>query len=349
MAGYSDFSFTSLWARVGSRADSALQEAGKAPRGVVVPLPTEEHAALFDQIAPQLTGLEAFRLQTLATVDSRARLLVPLAGGATIVALLIGGQGLATAVIFGLVAAVAGWFVAMGSPAREYQAAVKDTFAKVVSGQLSGFDHVVEPATDLARLRSWRLFPELQSARTLDRITGQRNGRSVSLVEMSIAFAPGKRGRLDHNLSVSIVEVASDAVGGPLLVLTPHDAPPHLLESQRKVSDLLVTSTGDPEFDAAYSLRSDDSEAGRLLGPDLRSAILSLNEAGPAGRPCLVAHPGHLAVLFPTTFSDLAFHVPPYWVPIDADALIVQFASDLALKNSLANAVLNLPGEAMAR
>jgi hypothetical protein len=53
--------------------------------------------------------------------------------------------------------------------------------------------------------------------------------------------------------------------------------------------------------------------------------------------------PGYLAVLFPTKFADLAFHVPPYWVRIDADALLAQFASDLAVKNTLINAVLHLP------
>lgn len=344
MAGYSEFSFTSLWARIGGRADAALQKTGNAPRGVVVPLPAAERAALIDQIGAHLAELEALRRQTLATVDSRARILVPLAGGATLVALLIGGQGLAASVIFGLVAALTGWFIAMGKRAGQYQAAVKSVFAKAVSGYLSGFDHVVEPETDMARLRSWRLFPELQSARTLDRITGRRNGRSLTLSEMLIAYAPGKRGRLDHNLSVSVVEVASEAVEGALLVLTPHEAAPHILEAQRKAADLLAISTGDPQFDAAYSLRSDDPDAGRLLGPVLRGAILSLSEAGPAGRPGLVFLQGNLAVLFPTSFSDLAFHVPPYWEPIDADSLLAQFASDLALKNRLIDAVLNLPG-----
>lgn len=347
MAGYSEFSFTSLWARIGGRAEAALQSGGNAPRVVVVPLPAAERAALLDQIGPHLDGLEALRRQTLATVDSRARLLVPLAGGAAFVALLIGGQGLVTGVIFGIVAAVTGWFVAMGNRASQYQAAVKHIFAKAVSGHLSGFEHVVEPVTDLARLRSWRLFPELQSARTLDRITGRRNGRSLSLSEMSIAYAPGKRGRLDHTLSVSVVEVASDAVDG-LLVLLPHEAPPRVLEALRKVVDVLATSTGDPRFDAAYGLRSANPDAGRLLGPDLRSAILSLNEAGTAGRPCLVFLPGYLAVLFPTAFADLAFHVPPYWVSIHSDALLAQFASDLALKNSLIDAVLSLPVRATA-
>ncbi len=307
-------------------------------------MPAAEHAALADQIGPHLSALEALRRQALATVDSRARLLVPLAGGATLVAMLIGGQGLAAGVIFGLVAAVTGWFIAMGKLPGQYQAAVKNTFAKAVSGHLSGFDHVVDPETDMARLRSWRLFPELQSARTLDRITGTRNGRSLTLSEMSIAYAPGKRGRLDLSVSVSVVEVASEAVEGALLVLTPHDAAPHILEAQRRAADPMVVSTGDPQFDAVYSVRSDDPDAGRRLGPALRSAILSLSDTGPAGRPCLVFLPGYLAVLFPTSFSDRAFHVPPYWVPIDSDSLLAQFASDLALKNGLINAVLNLPG-----
>ena len=79
MAGYSEFSFTSLWARIGGRAD-ALQSAVNAPRGVVVPLPAAERAAIFDQIGPQLAELEVFRRQALATVDSRARLLLDVAG-----------------------------------------------------------------------------------------------------------------------------------------------------------------------------------------------------------------------------------------------------------------------------
>lgn len=343
MTGYSDFSFTSLWARIGGRADAALEAAGNTPRGVIVPLPEAERAALSARIAPHLAELEALRRQTLATVDSRARLLVPLGGGAAFVALLVGGQGLTTAVIFGLVAAFAGWFLAMGNRSGQYQAAVKSRFARAVSGYLAGFDHVVEPETDLARLRSWRLFPALQSARTLDRITGQRDGRLLSLSEMSIVYAPGKRDRLDHDISVSVVEVASDAVGDALLALTPRDAPPRIPEAQRKAADLPEIATGDAEFDAAYSLRSNDPDAGRLLSPGLRTAILALNEAGPTGRPYLTFLRGHLAVLFPTTPADRSFHVPPYWLPIDAEALLAQFASDLALKNRLIDVVLGLP------
>lgn len=343
MAGYSDFSFTSLWARIGGGADKALAATGNAPRGVVVDLPEPERAALAAQITPHLAGLENLRLQTLTTVDSRARLLVPLVGGGVFVGLLLSGQDFTKAVIFGLVSAFVGWFIAMGNRSGNYQTAVKTRFATVTSAHLSGFDHLVKPETDLAHLRSWQLFPDLQSAETLDRIKGTRDGRALSMSEMSVAFAPGKRGKLDHSLTLSVIEVASGAVDGAVIVLTPKDAPPRLLESQANASDLPVATTGDAAFDATYNLRLTPPDAVSQLSPALRSAILALGNKGPAGRPCVVFLPGYLAVLFPTNFSDLAFHVPPYWVPINADALLAQFASDLAVKNSLINAVLALP------
>ena len=342
MAGYSDFSFTSLWARIGGKADQALKATGNAPRGVVVALPEAERVALAAQITPHLETLEALRLQTLATVDSRARLFVPLAGGGAFVALLAGGQAISTAVIFGLLSAFVGWFIAMGNRSGQYQAPVKTRFATVTSAHLSGFDHVVEPATDLAVLRGWHLFPDLQSARTSDRIKGQRDGRSLSMSEISVAYAPGRRSSSDHVLSLSVVEVASAAVDGAIVVLTPKDAPPRILEAQSKAADLVAASTGDAAFDAAYSLHTIDPQSAGLLTTERRAAILALDKVAPAGRPYLVFLPGYLAVLFPTNFADLAFHVPPYWIPIDAEALLAQFASDLAVKNTLINAVLQL-------
>lgn len=349
MASYAEFSFTSLWARIGGGADQALRATGHAPRGVVVALPEEERAALAAQITPHLDALEALRLRTLATVDRRARFLVPLSGGVAFVALLASGQAISTAVILGLLSAVAGWFIAMGNRSTAYQAEVKTRFAKVISAHLSGFDHVVEPETELAKLHAWKLFPDLQSARTSDRIKGQRNGRSLSLSDMSIAYAPGRKGGSDHVLSFSVVEVSSDAVDGALLVLTPKDAPPRVIAAQTKVADLVAASTSDTPFDAVYSLRTNDPDVAHLLTTELRAAILALEDVAPAGRAYLVILPGYLAVLFPTTFADLAFHVPPYWVQIDADRLLAQFASDLARKNSLINAVLGLPGKAGTR
>ena len=348
MPGYSNFSFTALWARIGGVADSAVAAAGQSPRGVVVELPEEERAAMAAQLAPSMGELEQLRRQTLATVDRRARLLVPLAGGVVLLAVLLFYESTASALIFGLVAATAGWFVANGNRASAYQATVKQRLGSVVSGHLSGFEHRVEPQTDLAKLRAWCLFPDLQSARTLDQIQGERDGRPVSMAELSIAYAPQNSNHEmgDHRLSVSVVEVGSLATGQALLTLTPRDAPPRLLAAQSQAADSKASPTGDADFDSAFSLRThgaDAASATRLLTPRLRSAILALAQLGPAGRPYLVFGQESLTVLFPTQLADLAFHVPPYWVALDTDALLAQFASDLALKNALLNGVLGLP------
>lgn len=351
MARYSDFSFTSLWARIGGAADAAVKASGIAPGGIVVELPEAERAALAARIAPFTAELEALRVRTLADVDRRARLLVPLVGGGSFVALLAAGQGAGPAVIFGALAALSGWFLAMGNRASAYQTAVKSRFAKVTSGHLSGFEHVVAPETDLERLRSWRLFPKVLAATTTDRITGHRDGRSLSLSELSIDYAVRANrsttgSTSDHGISVTVVEVASSAVNDALVALTPKDAPWRLRSLQENIPDLNLVTTGDARFDAAYTLRLGGTTDPGLLKPTLRSAILDLETSAPAGRPYLVFMPGYLAVLFPTKLVDFAFHVPPYWVPLDPDGLIAQFASDLAVKNALVNAVLALPDEA---
>jgi hypothetical protein len=139
------------------------------------------------------------------------------------------------------------------------------------------------------------------------------------------------------------VEVASGAVEDALVTLTSQDAPWRLRSLQDDISDLSVVATGDAQFDAVYTLRLGGATDAGLLTPALRTAILGLEKNALAGRPYLVFMPGYLAVLFPKKLVDVAFHVPPYWVPLDPDALLAQFASDLAVKNSLINAVLALP------
>lgn len=341
---YADFSFTALWARIGGAADAALAAAGKAPRGIVTALPEAERMALTTQVAPFATELEQLRRTTLTTIDSRARLMVPLAGGVVFLGLLLAGQSAVSAVIFGLLGAVAGWLLAVGNRASAYQSAVRARFAPAVSAGLSGFDHAVAPQTDLARLQAWQLFPDLQSAETRDRITGTRDGRSLSLTEMTIVYARKRTDSShDHALSVSVVELAANTPDGVLIALTPKDAPPRLLAAQGRSRDQVALSTGDAAFDDVYVLRSNDPGAVNLLSAEMRGAILELGRIAPAGRPYLVILPGYMAVLFPTKLADLAFHVPPYWVALDADAVLAQFASDLAGRNALLNAVLDLP------
>lgn len=355
MAGYSTFSFTALWARIGGAADKAVVAAGLAPRGVVIDLVPADRAVLAADLAPFVAELEHLRLDTLARVDARARWWVPLAGGGVALALLAAGQDLTVTMVFGLLAALVGWFMAMGRRASTYQTAVKARFAPVITQHLSGFAHEVEPPTDLAKLRGWHLFPELQSATTSDQVRGQRSGRPVLLSEMGIAYAPSyQRDAMDNSLAATVVEttVAAVTTDAVTLVLTPQDAPARVLAAQAKAAALQPLRTGDAAFDAVYTLRGSHPQAAAALGATLRSAILGLGLVAPAGRPYLVFQATcgvGLTVVFPTRLPDLAFHVPPYWVALDAEALLAQFASDIARKNQLIEAVLALPGLAAGR
>lgn len=333
------FSYTALWARIGRPVDQALVATGVVSPGAVATLAEAERALLAAEIAPWLEELEALRRQTLDTVDRRARWMVPLAGIGTAIALLAGGWGVASATLFGLLAALGGWFIAIGRRAERYQAAVKRGFGDTVTTRMPGLTHVVEPETDLAQVRDWWLFPELQSARTLDRFEGDLQGRSVSLSEMAIAYAPGRRARSaarssmpDAVLHVAAIEAAWPAGDGTVLALTPSDALP-------------VAATGDAVFDAAYVLRC-AGDSGRVLTPELRASILAMDRIELPGRPFLSIRPGRVAVLFPLDLNHLAFHAPPYWIPIDADALLARFASDLAHRSALIRMVLELPAPA---
>ena len=346
---YATFSFTALWARLGHSMDSAMQASGKVPPVPEGALSASEHATLAAQLRPRLEAFETLRQQTLATVDRRARWWVPLAGIGTFVAVLAGGWGVTSALLFGLLAALAGWFVAIGSRAERYQAAVKQGVGDTVSVQLLGFAHEVAPETDLAHVRGWHLFPELQSARSLDRLTGDWHGREVILAEMAIAYAPGRGAQsprrsemADAVLPVSVVETDWPAARGAMLALTPKDAPRRLLLAPQG-DGLQPAATGDPGFDQAYAARCSGDDACALLTPALRASLLALHGNGKAGRPFVAIGHGRIAVLFRRDEDQVGFHVPPYWIPIDIDALLVRFASDLAQRRALITATLALP------
>ena len=75
-----------------------------------------------------------------------------------------------------------------------------------------------------------------------------------------------------------------------------------------------------------------------------RSAAHGLTEveAGKGLRPWFVIVPRRLIVLLPISKFDGAFQPPPFWRPIDNDALIAGYASDLARLNATLTATLAL-------
>lgn len=344
MPGYKSFSFTAVWAKIGDHVDKLLSRwkaAPPAPAPAVVSATHKE--ALRAQLAAIAPDIEASRLEVLHHIDRRARLWVPLAGGAALVILLTVGADLLSLLVFSLLAATGGFFAAMARPAEAYRKAIKSQLARTVTGSLHGLSHEVAPETDLARLRSWHLFPELQSAITEDRLTGNYNGRSLSLSEMNIAYERASdRGEPDRRVSVSVIEAATSGDAPTQLVLAPHRAPGRTRPVKSDAGRLIKATSGDAAFDEAYlMLITEGSEV--QLSAGLRDAIMKLADVTLMGRPWLVFLPGYLAVLFRIPLEHLAFEVSPYWVPFDPDAVLDRFLPGLASRLQLIDAVMELP------
>lgn len=262
--------------------------------------------------------------------------------------LLATGQGGMATLFWTAMAALSGGFVALGMDAHRYQAAVKARFAQTTSRLLSGFDHDTAATVDLARLRAWRLFPDPQGAVVEDRITGRRNGHTLSLSIMSVRYRRNiRKSNQSPELHVAAVEVETGPAGRAQTVLVPTAALARLRGGDvQRAQGLNLLSSGDEDFDAAYSIASSGPEETRaLLSPTFRPAVLDLargDGAAPRAAPYVVIMPFSLAVLFPLGLKDRAFVAKPYWVPLDADAVLAQFASDLARKIALINATLAL-------
>lgn len=339
--GWRRFSFTKHWAR---------QVSGLYPEPKVeTELPEELRSELLPSLEPEAQRLEKRRQETVVRIDSRARRMVPL-GLSPLLLIFVPGMGLGIPVILSLAGGLIGWGVAARAPAAEWQKEMREGFGQVLAERLSGFAHVSMPPPDVERLNALRLFGKIIKVDVSDRLTGHRDGRDLALSCMAIKYSAvenpitPKDGRDYPILYTDMVEVETAAKDAPLIVgvgKTPFDV---LRNTPAKVHGLTPFETQDPSFNAAFYLFSSDPEAAKqFLTDGLRAALITLSERHGHEPPHLVVMPGYLAVLFSRLTLKTAFQSRPYWVPVDAEKTLMQFASDLAGRNAMINDVRALP------
>ncbi|MFO7920314.1 MAG: hypothetical protein R6U99_05765 [Nioella sp.] len=339
--GWRRFSFTKHWAR---------QVSGLYPEPKVeTELPEELRSELLPSLEPEAQRLEKRRQETVVRIDSRARRMVPL-GLSPLLLIFVPGMGLGIPVILSLAGGLIGWGVAARAPASEWQKQMREGFGQVLAERLSGFAHVSMPPPDVERLNALRLFGKIIKVDVSDRLTGHRDGRDLALSCMAIKYSAvenpitSRDGRDYPILYTDMVEVETAAKDAPLIVgvgKTPYDV---LRNTPAKVHGLTSFETHDPGFDAKFYLFSSDPEAAkRFLTEKLRTALIAVSERHGLEPPHLVIMPGYLAVLFPRLTLKTAFQSRPYWVPVDAEKTLMQFASDLAGRNAMINDVRALP------
>lgn len=339
--GWRRFSFTEHWARLVS---------GLYPEPKVeVELPDELRSELLPSLEPEAQRLEKQRQETVERIDSRSRSMVPL-GLSPLLLIFVPGMGLGIPVILALTGGLIGWGAAARAPAAEWQKEMREGFGQVLAERLSGFAHVSMPPPDVERLDALRLFGKIIQVDVSDRLTGHRDGRDLALSTMAIKYASVENPRTRRDgrdypiLFADMVEFETAAKDAPLIVgvgKTPYDV---LRDTPAKVHGLTPFETQDQGFDATFYLFSSEPEAAkRFLTEKLRTALIALSEHHGHEPPHLVIMPGYLAVLFSRLTLKTAFQSRPYWVPVDAERTLMQFASDLAVRNAMINDVRALP------
>lgn len=338
--GLGQFSFTKHWARL-------VGGFYPAPK-VEVELPEDLRAELLPALRPEAARLEARRQETVARIDARARWMVPL-GLAPLLLILLPGVGPGVPILLAIVGALVGWGFAAGTPAKQWQKEMREGFGQTLAERLSGFAHVALPAPSPERLEALHLFGKIEDIEIADRLTGHREGRDLALSTMRIKYSSIEKPRNTQDgdrpvLNCDLVEVETTAREVPLIVGVGKTAHAVLRDTPKRVHGLTPFETGDADFDDLFYLFSADAQAARhVLTPDLRAALAALSAKHGHEPPHLVIRPRYMAILFSRLSLGAAFRSRPYWVPVDAERALAQFASDLAGRNAMINDVMALP------
>ncbi len=342
---YGNFSFTAVWAKIGGLADGILAGSGKKPEQPVSELPESRRPGLAEKLAPHAAELERLRRETLARVDRRARIRVPLLGAGALVVVMLFGGGVGAGLFFGLFGALGGWFFSVGRDAEAYRRAVKSRFGEAVAEDISGFTYEAERKADLEEMRAWKIFPDVRGAKIEDHMTGERDGRRLSLSRVSIVY-DRRRGKssFDPSLYCFRVDFGTASEFSGTTVVVGKEESLRFGRAAEKTHGLVPAATGSAEFDEKYRVyATDKGTAERDLILSVRSAFPALEKVCAAVGPILIFMPKRMTVLFPLESFDFAFEPKPFWIPLDTDRTLAAFASDLAIRERYLNAALALP------
>lgn len=310
-------------------------------------LPESLRAEILPTLRPEAVRLEEQRRKTVDQIDQRARWMVPI-GVSPLLLALIPGMGLGLPVIMAVAGGLLAWGAAARGPAAQWQKQMREGFGKTLAKRLSGFDHTAFAKPDRERLEALHLFGKVISVEVADRINGHREGRDLALSTMRIKYSARAKplaGKRDKPiLYCDMVEVETKAEDAPLIIGVGKSAYDVLRDTPEQVHKLTRLDLDDHSFAQKFHLFSSDPESAKqFLHDDLRTALVTICERHGNDPPHFVIMPRYMAVLFPRLTLPKVFRSRPYWIPVDAERTLAQFASDLAERNAIINNVLSLP------
>jgi hypothetical protein len=352
----SGFSPVRLLGRISPGSKGVLFGPSAMPRSALPALPTADHDAIAARLGPVLEGLNRDRA---AHVDRVDRDLKRYGGGAAVAALVI-GWGIGGSFLGGLalmaIAVVSVVILVMARAEDDPRTETRRQILAAVAGRLS--DLIPDPSPDIPRdwFAGLGVVQRVRKVIVDLRLTGQRAGRVVGVTRVGLMFGSDQTRSEKHDKGLTFVMVQIDlpetAGREGVTVVMPTDAGWNVRHGPKLAHGLKAVKTGDPTFDARYTVYGDPApltaalRAGfSTLESQARSARHGLAEVAPGQgqRPWVAILPGQLVVLTPLSMFDGAFEPPPFWAPLDADALIPAFAADLAVLDGYLTAALSLP------
>lgn len=345
-----------LLGRITPGAKGLLFGPSMVPRATPEPLPASDHLAILARLAAVLPSLQRDRAAHVDRIDHALKRYVSAAALAALgLGWAIGGSFLGGLALMGI-AALGTVILLMGKAEDGPRMATRTEMLTAVAGQLS--DLIVDPAPDIPRawFAALGLFQPVRKVIVDLRLTGQHAGRIVGVARVGLMFGTDENYSEKHDKGLTFVmvqiELPETAGRAGVTAVMPTDAGWNVRFSPKLSNGLSATPTSDKTFDALYTVYGD----AMALTPALRAGFADLEwqtrcashgmaEVAPGTglRPWMAILPGQLVVLTPLAKFDGAFEPPPFWVPLDPDALIPAFASDLAVLKGYLDAALSLP------
>jgi hypothetical protein len=309
-------------------------------------------------LAPTLVELEAVRLDVGRRIRRRVAWMTPLGGGLgltlwALFAVLTGEFDLILPLVALVVGVLAGYVVAAQRLATDYERRYKAQVLPLLVARFDGLAYGRPPRPDLRRLREFHVFDRFNSVDADDGITGEHQGRTLSIVQLKLWRGWGVWPRLVfHGLLVEI-ELSGRLEGTTAVVA--NAGPFENFRRELAARSIRRVGLESRAFESEFEVYATDQVTARaLLSPSFMERFAALGKRAGFNRPLALAQDNVLSLAIPRSdelrgFGHAAtekypdFFAPPDFEDTAFDSEVLErLNQDIQAVLSAADAVIAL-------
>jgi hypothetical protein len=311
--------------------------------------------AIASSLRQVLDELERTRLETVAAINQRAMLRVPLCVAVGLLLWLMGQFGddpadLGETASLIIVPALMGYVWASmklsNAYALQYKARVLPELAKTF-GDLS-YRHAIEP--DLSQLKAEGVFKTFSDVTADDEFFGTHRNLPMTIVELKLESGSGKSRHTVFDGLLLTLDLPRDT-GAVTAVISDAGALGNFADRMSAQHRERVRLE-DPVFEKVYEVYGTDQVAARaLLNPAFMERMLALGERPDFERPLALCSGRMLQIAMPKRTGRNLFEPPSFQRPAASRDTLIQLQADIVAVIAAADAIIDLDHrfEIMAR